>query len=82
MKTFSFHLTAKGDTTSKSTYSHEGNLTKQINDIKEIGSIDTIWFDNEKIVKIIGSNYKWKAKHKSVITYNDKGDEIENVSYR
>jgi hypothetical protein len=80
-KTFSCRINAQGDTTSKSIYSTERGLVKEVSEMKEIYNIDTIWLDKEKITKIIGYNYKKKTKHKTTITYNDKGDEIENISY-
>jgi len=81
-KIFSFDITMQGDTIAKFIYNREGNFIKQIADIKEMGAVDTTWFDKEKIIKVIGHNDKMKMKYKFVTIYNDKGDEIENVSYK
>ncbi|MEP6465929.1 MAG: hypothetical protein ABJB05_06470 [Parafilimonas sp.] len=80
MKTFSFSLSPKGDTTSKIIFQQDGKLTKEISDMVEINADDTLWIENDKIVKDIGHN--GKMKHKDITIYNDKGDEIENTSYR
>jgi len=79
-KTFSFSLTTQGDTTGTLTFQHEGKLIKHIVDMKKMNAVDTIWFDNDKIIKSI--SYYGKMKHKDVTTYNDKGDEIESASYK
>jgi hypothetical protein len=81
-KIFSFSITPDGDTTAKHIFKREGTLIKEIANVKELGSIDTIWHDNDKIAKIISHNSAMKMKHKLVIKYNDKGDEIESISYK
>lgn len=79
-ETFSFSLSPQGDTTSKMVFQKDGKLVKQISYIKETNTVDTIWLDNDKIVKMIGHN--GNRKHKDVTIYNDKGDEIESTSYK
>lgn len=79
-KTFSFSLTPQGDTTGTLTFQHDGKLIKHIVDMKKMNTVDTIWFDNDKIIKSI--SHHGQMKYKNLTTYNDKGDEIESASYK
>lgn len=78
--TFSCDLNSQGDTIATFVSIHEGNLIKQIANIKELNRVDTIWLDKDKVVKLIGHQGKLKSKDET--TYNDKGDEVESVSYK
>lgn len=77
----SFDLAPQGDTLSTITYLKEGSLIKQIADFKEMGSVDTMWLDKGKVIKVIGGSTKMNMRYKHISVYNDKGDEIESISY-
>jgi hypothetical protein len=79
-QTFSYDITPQGDTSAKYTFKHEGDLLSRIGEMKELNTVDTTWFDKGKIVKSIGRHEK--RKYKNEISYNEKGDEIEKISYK
>ncbi len=80
VQTFSYSLNSQGDTTGKLSFRHEGKLVRQISERKELNSVDTSWLDNNRIVKSVG--FDGRKRYKSITTYNSKGDEIENISYK
>jgi len=77
-----YELDKNGDTTTVFKYLEDGELTKEIVNRKEVESADTTWQKGDKIIKVIGHSEKFHIKTKIEIKYNDKGDEIESVSYK
>ena len=77
----SFSLSSHGDTISTS-ISDYGNLIKQIKKLNESGNVDTIRVNGKNIIKTISHNSKMNIKYKTIYTYNERGDEIESITYR
>lgn len=81
-KISSFGINSNGDTISILKYQQDGKLMKRINISKEFDLTDTTWLEGKNIIKSISHNQKMKEKNKSVYKYNDRGDEIESMSYK
>jgi hypothetical protein len=81
VKTYSFNINSAGDTVLESIYTHKGDIERQVIDNKENNGFDTIWFNNGKIVERVNRDYRKKTKEKIIITYNGRGDEIENITF-
>jgi hypothetical protein len=81
-KTSGYALDNNGDTTVTFTYIKDGDILKEIAKTNEDGGVDTTWQQNDKVLKMIGHSEKFHFKTKMEIKYNDKGDEIESISYR
>ena len=78
----SLGINSNGDTISVLKSQHDGKLTKRIDISMELGLVDTTWLDGKNIVKTISHDDKMKSKSKSIYKYNDKGDQIESMSYK
>jgi len=81
-KISSFGINSNGDTISILKSQHDGKLIKRINISMEFGLTDTTWLDGKNIIKSISYNHKMEGKNKSLYKYNDRGDEIESMSYK
>jgi hypothetical protein len=81
-KISSLGINPNGDTISILNSQRDGKLIKRINISTEFGLVDTTWFDGKNIVKTISHNDKMKSKSKSIYKYNNKGDQIESISYK
>ncbi len=72
----------KNDVVSTSFFIHTDSLVKEVRDLKELFLTDTLWEQNGKPVKIISTDLKNSIQRLSLITYDNKGNEIRSVQYK
>ena len=81
-KTAGYTIDNNNDTIVTFTYIKDGDIIKEIAKTNEDGGIDTTWQQNDKVLKMIAHSEKFHFKTKVEIKYNDKGDQIESISYK
>ncbi len=80
-RTFSFALNNNGDTINKASYTTKGDYTITSRRNFEASLISVDWRKNDKLYKSASYSGKPGTYHKTIYKYNDKGDEIESISY-
>ncbi len=82
-KTLTFGISSNGDTTSICNYEKQGNLIAEIRHDKiNPFSIDTSLYDGSKVIQTVFIDRKINFRRKETYKYDDKGNEIENISYK
>jgi hypothetical protein len=78
-----FAIGPEGDTLEKFRFERDGELEKEISLMQTPGDEDTIWYREEKIVKMIGHMdlKRKKIRTKDVYQYDEKGNETASFYY-
>lgn len=80
-KSITYGISPRGDTTSVYKYEKEAGLTKEIRETKIDPSFKlTTWYDRINKVKEIMISHNMRSM--KTYRYNEKGNEIENISYK
>ena len=82
-KILTYGITEKGDTISITNYKQEGNLTREISyDKNKLFYHNTTLYDGDKIIEFISIDKKMNFNRRETYKYDNKGNEIENISYK
>ena len=82
-KTQTFGVNSNGDTVSITNYTKHGNFVTEINhDKNNLLYTETNLYDGTKLVESISIDKRMNFNRKETYKYDNKGNEIENISYK
>jgi hypothetical protein len=82
-KTLTYGINEKGDTVSVTNYKQNGNLITEINhDKKNLLYTNTNLYDGDKLIETVSIDKRMNFNRKETYKYDNKGNEIENISYK
>ena len=82
-KTLIYGINQKRDTISVTNYKRNGNLiTEIIHDKKNILYTDTNLYHGDKLIESVSIDIRMNFKRRETYKYDNKGNEIENISYK
>lgn len=82
-KTGSYGTNSRGDTISITQYKRNGNLVTEINqDKNDLLYNDTNLYDGDKLIETVSIDKRMNFNSKETYKYDNKGNEIEKISYK
>lgn len=82
-KMLTFGINEKGDTVSITNYKQKGNLITEINhDKNNLLYTNTNLYDGDKLIESVSIDKRMNFNRKETYKYDNKGNEIENISYK
>lgn len=82
-KTLTYGINEKGDTISITNYKQNGNFITEINHDKiNLLYTNTNLYDSDKLVESVSIDKRTNFNRKETYKYDNKGNEIENISYK
>lgn len=82
-KTLTYGINEKGDTVSITNYKQKGNLMTEINhDKNNLLYTDTNLYDGDKLIEAVSIDKRTNFNRKETYKYDNRGNEIENISYK
>ena len=82
-KILTFGINTKGDTISMTNYKKNGNFVTEINqDKNNILYTHTNLYDRDKLIEAVSIDKRMNFNRKENYKYDNKGNEIENISYK
>ena len=82
-KTLTFGINTKADTISITHFKKNGNFITEINQDKiNILYTHTNLYDGDKLIEAVSIDKRMNFNRKETYKYDNKGNEIENISYK
>lgn len=82
-KILTYGINSIGDTVSITNYKQKGNFTTEINhDRSNSLYTNTDLYDGDKLIERVSINKRTNLNRKETYKYDNKGNEIENISYK